>query len=307
MCKALDDVATISGSSSSSHSLVAPQQQQQQQQQRQQPLVRPKRRVRFEPEHNQTFQLPLSTPDEQFHRWFSGQDYQQMRWDIGTIVRGKALGLDLPFFSTAAASSNPMAAFTSPDNIYCYRGLEFLKVLDPYANGSKNGNNSEAILSRKERRLAYAKNVMVFQQLMHHKQKQVQVQQPQLSGDERQHQHQQDDQTQQLLGAYCTQLSRGAQERAQALAEEDANDARHVYKECHLIYYDIACQQSERGGGLIRREVSMFPPSLDDDDDSTARSLLCRDSVHPAEDSFQDVLSRVFFGRGGLFATTRVH
>lgn len=286
MCKALDDT----GNSSSSHSLVAPRQQQQQQQ----PLIRRKRRVRFDPEHNQTFQLPLCAPDENVHRWFSGQDYQKMRWEIGAIVRGKALGLDQPFRCSGSSNNNPMAAFESPDNIYCYRGLEFLKVLDPYANDkSHNG------LSRRERRLAYAKNVMVFQQLMHHKQKQILPQQQQQpSGDEQP--QQQDDHARQLLGAYCTQMSRATQERAQALAEEDANDARHVYKECHLIYDIVANSNSNKERGGVR-EVSMFP-SLDDNKGSS----LCRDYVHPTEDSFQDVLSRVFFGSGGLFATTHV-
>ena len=261
MCKVIDDATA---SSSSHHPLVtaALQQQQRQQQQRQQR----RKRVRFGTE-NETFELPTISLEEKYDRWYSRQDFQDIRWEIGAVVKGKALGLDKRF---AKNQNNNKSLWDAPDNIYCYRGLEFLK-LDPHSTEP----------SRKQRRSSFVRNVLVFQQVMNRRKQSSQVEQ--------------------ALGAYCTKMSLGAQERARCLASQDEREARQVYHECHLIYATKSGQ-----------EVSMFPCTwATGSDGGVPRSSMCRNQAFPdrTAPSFHDVVSRVFGGVGGmgLFATARVN
>jgi len=244
MCKAIDDATTAARTSNTVRQpLVAPKDHQEQQPSPPHQQTR-KRKVRFSLD-NKTLQLPPISAEEKAQRWYNGNAYQEMRWEIGAIVKGKALSLDL------------FHQKDSPDNIYCYRGLEFLK-LDPQSTEP----------SRKERRALYVKNTLVYQQVMNPKQATA------MSADE-------------ALGIYCARMSKAAQKRAHELAGCDEEEARRIYHDCHLMYFDAKHNQ----------EFTMF---------SSKRSSLCRDPVEPepTANSFQDVINRIFGGAGLCLMTT---
>lgn len=163
------------------------------QQYRSAPPIR-KKRVRFGSGNTVEIEKVVA-PDERNSVWYNRQDFQDIRFEIGQVVQAHSL----------------RDCRLRDDDFYCFRGLEFLKL------DSKSP-------SRKELRLCFAKNVLLFQCMSS------------LNSDKSSSGADNDHGRALALGAYCSKLSQDAKLRAQCLASSDEAEARHVYHECRLLY-----------------------------------------------------------------------
>ena len=141
-----------------------------------------------------------SEPEERDAIWYNRQDFQAIRTEIGDLI------------IKARALRDWRVEDDSDDD--CFRGLEFLKM-------------DASTPSRKERRLCFAKNVLLFQYMSglsrndNDTDNQTKVENPSKEV---------------ALATYCARLSQAAKARAQALAAFDDSEARQVYYECGLLY-----------------------------------------------------------------------
>jgi hypothetical protein len=149
----------------------------------------------------------VSDPDERYSVWYNRQDFQNIRHEIGQVIQARA--------------SRDWRL--KDDDVYCFRGLEFLKL---------DANTP----SRKELRICFVKNVLLFQCMSS-------------LSDDIEDDNDNDDGRDLALGAYCAKLSQGAKVRALWLASLDDAEARQVYHECRLLYQ------------VNGKEMRMFAPT----------------------------------------------
>lgn len=170
-----------------------------------------KKRVRFRAADIIEFER-VTAPKEKQSVWYNREEFQEIRAEIGEVVKARA--------------ANDWRV--NDEDFYCLRGLEFLKL----------DHNTP---SRKERRLRYAKNVLVYQVVVNRKK---------VSKEE-------------AIRDFCTKLSQAATQRAQALASLDETDARQVYLECRLIYQVDGKDMNMFGANrssLCRRQSEDYSP-----------------------------------------------
>lgn len=141
-----------------------------------------KKRVRFRASSIIEFEKVTDLPQKEAV-WYNAKEFQEIRAEIGQVIEARNNGYD-------------------DEDLYCFRGLEFLKL--------------DSSLSRKERRQLYSKHVLCYQQAT------WEVDTEEEPAD--------------LIGAFCTKMSQNSKERAVSFASGDESAARRVYQECHLLY-----------------------------------------------------------------------
>ena len=257
MCKALDDnisascTATSNDNGSqlppklSSSSTIPPQQRQRRQ-----------RRVHFGDDHHamaHIVEIPKAmTAEEKSLLWYNKQEFQRIRLDIGLLlqrVRAQAANSWMSFLADESDyECDVVWPLDNPVTLHndCTRGLEFLKWSDQEP-------------SRKERRLAFCKSVVIFQIMLKGKKR---------SSSSSSSRHNNALLMEQALATYSSKLSRDAAERARELASMDESEARQVYHECHMIYQ------------VNGREVSMFPSSCSSSSSSSSNTCCSSNALH---------------------------
>ncbi|CAB9510245.1 expressed unknown protein [Seminavis robusta] len=192
--------------------------------------------------------------DEKQSVWYNRQDFCLIRQEIGQVVEARAA----------------KDWRCKDEDFYCVRGLEFLKL-------------DEHTPSRKERRLCFAKNVMIFQCMS----KNASCSSKKKSKGR-----------EQALAAYCARLSNEARSRARRWGVFDEEEARQVFYECRLIYH-LNGKEFRMFAPTCSLQASMFQRSSrhDDDDDDDCDSVDSDDgelAIAPLYDVFSfDSLIRV--------------